>query len=85
MTIQTAATQHSSTETALSNIRPGKRVRLVEINAGRNLQGRLLALGLIRGTQISVITNEGSGPLLIGLGESRMSLGHGMAEKILVE
>ncbi|MCP4717697.1 MAG: ferrous iron transport protein A [Deltaproteobacteria bacterium] len=73
------------TLTDLAGIRPGRRVRLIDVDAGRNLQGRLLALGLIKGTEISIITNDGSGPLLIGLGESRMTIGRGMAEKILVQ
>jgi Fe2+ transport system protein FeoA len=59
-------------------------VRLVGIDGGCNLQGRLLALGLVRGAHINVISNAGGGPLLIGLGESRMTIGRGMAEKILV-
>ncbi len=70
--------------TDLASIGPGERVRLVEVEAGRNVQGRLLALGLIKGTEISMITNEGCGPLLIGLGRSRITIGRGMAEKILV-
>jgi len=68
----------------LADIRPGKQVQLVDIDAGRNLNSRLLALGLIRGTHINVITNQGQGPLLIGLGESRMTIGRGMARKIMV-
>ncbi len=70
--------------TSLASIRPGQRVRLVDVDAGRSMQGRLLAMGLIRGTEIRIITNEGYGPLLIGLGRSRMTIGRGMAEKIIV-
>jgi len=69
---------------SLSSIRPGQRVCVVGVNAGRNMQGRLLAMGLIKGAEISVISKAGHGPLLISLGESRMTIGHGMAEKIIV-
>lgn len=70
--------------TSLAGIRPGQRVRLVDVDAGRSMQGRLLALGLIRGTEIRVIINEGRGPLLIGVGESRMTIGRRMAERMVV-
>lgn len=68
----------------LASIRPGQRVQLVDVDAGRYLQGRLLALGLLRGTEISIIANEGQGPLLIKLGRSRITIGRGMAKKIMV-
>ncbi len=75
----------SATSTSLADAEPGRRVRLVDVHAGRTMQGRLLALGMIRGVEISVITNAGQGPLLVGLGESRMTIGRGMAKKILVK
>lgn len=63
---------------------PGEQVELVGVDAVRSLQGRLLALGLIKGAMITVISNEGSGPLLIKVGESRLTIGRGMAERIQV-
>jgi len=68
----------------LASIGPGRRVRIAGVEAGHNLQGRLLALGFIKGAEISIISNHGQGPLLIGLGESRLTIGRGMAKKILV-
>jgi ferrous iron transport protein A len=76
--------QSNSKFTDLASIGSGQRVQLIKVVAGRNLNGRLLALGLIRGTEIYIITNEGNGPLLIGLGMSRMTIGREMAEKIMV-
>jgi len=84
-TYQNEYRQESPTAVPLSSIMSGNRVRLVKINAGKNVKGRFLALGLIPGTEISVISNAGKGPLLIALGESRMTFGRGMAEKIVVE
>ena len=68
----------------IASISPGKEVELVGVDAGRSLQGRLLALGLIKGAMVTVIANEGSGPLLIKVGESRLTIGRGMAERIQV-
>jgi len=72
------------TLTDLASIQPGEQVRFFDVDAGHNLKGRLLAMGFIKGAEINVIANEGRGPLLIGLGESRMTIGRGMAKKILV-
>ena len=77
--------QPNSMFTELASISSGQCVRLIEVGAGRNLQGRLLALGLIRGTEIRIIINDGQGPLLIGLGRSRMTVSRGIAEKIIVK
>jgi ferrous iron transport protein A len=76
--------QESPTAVPLSSIMSNNRVRLVKINAGKNVKGRFLALGLIPGREIIILSNAGKGPLLIALGEGRMTLGRGMAEKILV-
>ena len=71
--------------TDLASIGSGQQVKLIKVVAERSLKGRLLALGLIRGTEICIIINEGNGPLLIGLGMSRMTVSRGIAEKIIVE
>jgi ferrous iron transport protein A len=79
------AVQPNSKFMDLASIGSGQRVQLIKVVAGRNLNGRLLALGLIKGTEICIIINEGNGPLLIGLGMSRMTIGREMAEKIMVK
>ncbi len=71
--------------TDLCAVLPGKQVRVVQVDAGRGMQGRLLAMGLIRGAVIRVIMNRGQGPLLIAVGGSRITIGRGMAKKILVQ
>ena len=80
-----SAVQSNSKFTDLSSISSGQCVKLIAVEAGRNFQGRLLALGLIRGTEIRIIINEGQGPLLIGLGRSRMTVSRDIAEKIKVK
>ena len=80
-----SSVQPNSKFTDLASIGSGQRVQLIKVVAGRNLNGRLLALGLIRGTEICIIINDGKGPLLIGLGMSRMTIGREMAEKIMVK
>jgi Fe2+ transport system protein FeoA len=85
MQISNSAVQPNSKLKDLASISSGQCVRLIDLETGRNLQGRLLALGLIRGTEIRIIINEGQGPLLIGLGRSRMTVSRCIAEKIIVK
>jgi len=69
---------------SLAAVNPGRAVRLLAVQAGGNLQGRLVALGLVPGVKIEVTRNSGHGPLLIGVGSTRLMLGRGVAEKVLV-
>ncbi len=68
----------------LSLIKPGKNVRLVSITGGRFLQSRLVSMGLLQGTPIEVVKNRGDGPVIVSVKGSRLVLGRGMAQKILV-
>jgi ferrous iron transport protein A len=69
---------------SLTDVQGGKRVRFVAVDGGRVLQGRLAALGLVPGAEIQVVQNEGRGPVILSVGSSRMALGRGMADKIIV-
>ena len=68
----------------LEVVQVGRRVRLLALNAGRGLQGRLVAMGLVSGVEIKVLRNSMHGPILIEVKGSRIMLGRGMAQKILV-
>ena len=69
----------------LAMVSPGEEVMVVNIRAGRGLTRRLTDMGLIPGTTIRVITSHMPGPILIDLRGSRLVLGHGIAQKIMVE
>ena len=68
----------------LAMVRPGESVAVIGVRAGWGLQGRLADMGLLPGVQIRVINNQMPGPLIIDLKGSRLVLGHGMAQKIMV-
>ncbi|MBN1257336.1 MAG: ferrous iron transport protein A [Planctomycetes bacterium] len=68
----------------LSMIAPGRRARIVTVNAGRGLQARLAEMGLVPGTVIDVIQNSGSGAFVVAVKQGRLMLGRGMAHKIMV-
>ncbi|TET88551.1 MAG: ferrous iron transport protein A [Dehalococcoidia bacterium] len=63
---------------------PGEVVQVVAVRAGWGLQRRLADMGLLPGVNIRVINSQMPGPVIIDLRGSRLVLGHGVAQKILV-
>lgn len=63
----------------------GKEVTLITVYGGRSIRMRLHSMGLIPGVKLRVLNNNGAGPLMIAVMESRVALGWGMAHKIMVE
>jgi len=68
----------------LTMTRPGQRVKLLSINAGRGLTSRLAAMGLVPGVELVVVNNGFAGPVVVSVKESRIMLGRGLAQKIIV-
>ncbi len=68
----------------LSMVDKNKEVTVVGINAGRGLQSRLFSLGIIPGVTIKVLNNSGPGPVIISIKDTRIVLGWGVAQKIIV-
>lgn len=68
----------------LTIVQVGRCVRLVAVDAGHGLQSRLAAMGLVPGVEIEVLRNSQYGPFLIAVKGSRIMLGRGMAQKIMV-
>jgi ferrous iron transport protein A len=64
---------------------PGKLLTVISVNAGRGLQRRLGDMGLTPGVQVRVMNSQYAGPVLIDLRGSRVGLGRGVAQKILVK
>lgn len=59
-------------------------VRVISVNGGRCLMKRLKDLGIYIGSHLLIIKNDTSGPLIIGINDSRIALGRGEASKIMV-
>ena len=68
----------------LSMVKAGEKVKLVSVNAGRGLNSRLAAMGLVPDVEIIVVSNGHPGPFVISVKDSKMMLGKGMAHKIMV-
>lgn len=68
----------------LAMARPGELVTVIGVRAGWGLQRRLADMGLTPGVQIRVINSQMPGPVLIDLRGSRVALGRGVAQKVMV-
>ncbi len=69
----------------LAMAQPGEMVTVIGVRAGCSLRIRLADMGLTPGVQIRVINRQRAGPVLIDLRGSRVGLGRGAAQKILVK
>jgi len=68
----------------LSMGKAGERVLIREIAGGRKKQARLTDVGLRPGDLIEIINNAGRGRIILGRGHTRLAIGRGIAEKIMV-
>ncbi len=69
----------------LSMVGAGETVKVVKVNAGRGLNSRLAAMGLVANTEITVVSNSHTGPFVVTVKQSKVMLGKGMAHKIMVK
>jgi len=69
----------------LSIIDLGEEVTLIDIDGGRGLRSKLYSMGLVPGATLKILSRSGSGPVMIAVKDSRLAIGRGMAEKIIVE
>jgi Fe2+ transport system protein FeoA len=69
----------------LTSVPTGIKVSVSRFRGGQEAGRKLADMGFIIGTQVIVIENRGEGPLLLSLGGPLVTLGRGMAEKIMVK
>ena len=69
----------------LSLAQVGERTIVQEFMGGAGAQMRLATLGLKKGDQVEVITNNGEGQLVVAVNATRLALGRGIAKKIMVK
>jgi ferrous iron transport protein A len=73
----------SADAVGLGRLPPGVSARLQAIQGGRQLQRQLGALGLRLGSELRVEHRRGRG-LVVAAGASRVALGGGIVDKLLV-
>ncbi len=73
-------------KTSLNKVKKNVKAKILEIAAGRMAMARLAALGLRPGVTVIKISSFAlRGPVALKVGRSTIAIGHGMAEKIVVD
>lgn len=72
-----------SSDTNLSQIKPGIPARIMEIGGGHGVRQKLNLMGISEGSVVRVI-GGGRGPVTIEVDRNTVSIGRGMARKIRV-
>ena len=70
---------------ALTNILENKKAQIISLNCGFNLLRRLNELGVYKGAKVIILKNDNHGPIILKIKTSRLALGRGQAQKIIVQ
>jgi len=68
----------------LSRVDAGKKIIIQDIDGGRGIRSKLYSMGLIPGAKLTVLRGNCSGPIMVAVKDSRLAIGRGMAQKIIV-
>lgn len=71
--------------TTLDYIKPGSRVRIINILHQGGWVYRMYQLGVFPGVEVEVVYNDGRGPIVLRVGDSEIVVGRGLARRIIVE
>jgi Fur family transcriptional regulator, ferric uptake regulator len=66
----------------LNKAKQGERLKVRQLEAGRQMQLRISSMGLKIGDDIEVVSNGFGGQVVIASGDTRLVIGSGMAQKI---
>jgi ferrous iron transport protein A len=80
----TEASVHDQT-LPLSQLPVGVTAQVIQVHGGHGLVNRIACLGFTPGAEVTLLQNIGHGPLIAMLRGSRLALGRGEAEQILVK
>ncbi|MGD2125673.1 MAG: transcriptional repressor [Desulfobacteraceae bacterium] len=68
----------------LAMAKPGEKIVIKEMMGGREARARLASMGLRAGDSLEIINNNGLGRLIVGHSSTRLAMGRGIAQKIMV-
>ena len=77
--------EQRNTLVLLHKAKQGEKLIVKEIDAGKNMQLRISSMGLKIGDLIEIVSAGFGGQVVIAVGENRLVIGKGMAEKIRVQ
>lgn len=67
----------------LNSIGIGKYAEVNNVEGGELMCKKLMEMGVNKGALVEIVRND-AGPLIIKIGETRLVLGRGMAQKVMV-
>ncbi len=73
-----------NTAIPLDKLKPGKTALVERITGGRHLRQKLVNLGMLPGSEVSIVRSNRLGPMVLNVQGSQIMLGAGMASKIYV-
>ena len=65
--------------------KPGELLQVKSVDAGRKMQLRISSMGLRIGDTVEMVSGGAGGQVVIAVGENRLVIGKGMADKIWVQ
>ena len=80
----TAGEERAARPFPLAMATEGDEVRIVGLRGGRGLDKRLTGIGLNVDSVLRIIQRRPGGALIVARGETRVALGGGMSQKIMV-
>lgn len=72
------------TEKNLTDIKSGTRVKVLKLSGGERFKDKLLCMGILPGHEIEVLSSQKKGPVMVRVNDTRVVIGHSMAERIIV-
>ena len=69
----------------MSELPAGEHATVLNFKGGRAVNNRLTSLGFTPGVEINMTQNYGHGPLIVTVRGTRVALGRGEAQKIIVQ
>lgn len=69
----------------LSFLSEGEKGIVVKLNGGRSFQEKMLSMGINQGNNVEILSGAPGQALLVKIGDTRLALGFGLAQKIEIE
>jgi DtxR family transcriptional regulator, Mn-dependent transcriptional regulator len=82
--VEPKTTNVSEEKIPLSNLKSGQFGTINTYLGKRSMLGRFLSLGFTPGSQVKMVKNYKTGPLLVKIHDTSIAIGRGLAEKIII-
>ncbi len=71
--------------TPLPGLRPNARAKVVSLGGGTEFKQRLASMGILPGAELKVVRCGSAGPVIVEVRGGQYILGHGMAQRVVVQ